>query len=165
MTAAAASAPSLQLRDIHLPAAAPFWPPAPGWWVLAGVILLLLAWVGAVAWRRRRLERARRRILDALAALEADFAREHSSERLASISLLLRRLALSRFPRERVAGLTGAAWLRFLDESGGDGQFAAGPGRVLAAAPYQRSIPRDMDVEGFSALVRGWVETNTRSVS
>jgi len=162
---AAASAASLQLRDIHLPAAAPFWPPAPGWWVLAAVLLLLLAWAGAVAWRRRRLDRARRRILDALAALEADFTRERSSERLASISLLLRRLALSRFPRERVAGLTGAAWLRFLDESGGHGQFAAGAGRVLAAAPYQRSIPHDMDVAGFSALVRGWVETNTRSVS
>lgn len=164
MTATASTA-SLQLRDIHLPAAAPFWPPAPGWWVLAAVILLLLAWAGAVAWRRRRLERARRRILDALAALEADLARERSSERLAAISLLLRRLALSRFPRERVAGLTGIAWLRFLDESGGNGQFAAGPGRVLAAAPYQRSIPSDMDVEGFSALVRSWVETNTRSVS
>ncbi len=157
--------PSLQLRDIHMPVAAPFWPPAPGWWVLGIVMLLLLAWASAVAWRRRRLEHARRRVMNALAELEADFTRERSSERLAHISLLLRRLALSRYPRDRVAGLTGTAWLRFLDESGGNGQFAAGPGRVLAAVPYQRSIPRDMDIEGFSALVRSWVKTNTRSVS
>lgn len=156
---------ALQLRDIHLPPAAPFWPPAPGWWVVAFAVLLLLAWVGALAWRRRRLARARRRILGELAALEADFTRERSSERLAMISVLLRRLALSRYPRERVAGLAGTDWLRFLDESGGNGQFAAGPGRVLAAAPYRRSIPHDMDIEAFSRLVRDWVEANTWSVS
>jgi hypothetical protein len=161
----ASALPALQLRDIHIPAAAPFWPPAPGWWLIGFAILLLLAWAGALAWRRRRLLLARRRIVDALAELEADFTRERSGERLGRISLLLRRLALSRYPRERVAGLTGAAWLRFLDESGGNGQFANGPGRVLAAAPYQRAIPRDMDIEGFSTLVRAWVETNTRSVS
>jgi hypothetical protein len=160
-----AAPPSLPLRDIHLPPAAPFWPPAPGWWVLGVVLLLLLAWACTVAWRRRRLQRQRRRILDELAALETDFTRERSSERLARISLLLRRIALARYPRERVAGLTGMAWLRFLDESGGHGRFTAGPGRVLAAAPYQRSIPHDMDLAGFSQLVRAWVETHARSTS
>ena len=160
-----ASVPSLQLRDIHVPGAAPLWPPAPGWWVVAFVILALLAWAGADAWRRHRLHRERRRVMDALAELEADFTRDRSNERLARIALLMRRLALSRYPRERVAGLTGAAWLRFLDESGGNGQFANGAGRVLAAAPYQRSVPHDMDIEGFAALVRAWVDTNTRSVA
>jgi hypothetical protein len=153
---------SLQLRDIHLPGAAPFWPPAPGWWIVAALLLALLAG-GWVVWRRRqRLARARRSLIDALAALEADFARERSSAHLARIGLLMRRLALSRFPRERVAALTGAAWLRFLDESGGSGRFSKGPGRILASAPYQRSLPADMDVDAFVALVREWVATNTR---
>jgi hypothetical protein len=98
----ASALPALQLRDIHIPAAAPFWPPAPGWWLIGFAILLLLAWAGALAWRRRRLLLARRRIVDALAELEADFTRERSGERLGRISLLLRRLALSRYPRERV---------------------------------------------------------------
>ena len=160
------AAPStLQLRDIHLPGAAPFWPPAPGWWVVAALVVLLIGWASVVAWRRRERARARRRLLDALAALQADFARERSSEHLARVARLMRRIALSRFPRERVAALTGTAWLRFLDESGGAGQFSNGPGRVLASAPYQRRVPPDLDIDAFVETVRAWVDTNTRSLA
>jgi hypothetical protein len=161
----AATSSTLELRDIHLPGAAPFWPPAPGWWVVAALVVLLVGWVSVVAWRRRDRERARRRLLDALAALQADFARERSSEHLARVARLMRRIALSRFSRERVAALSGAAWLRFLDESGGAGQFSNGPGRVLASAPYQRSVPADLDIEAFVETVRAWVDTNTRSLA
>lgn len=156
---------TLQLRDIHLPGAAPFWPPAPGWWIVAAVVLLAIGWIAVAAWRRRERERARRRLLDALAALQSDFTRERSSEHLARVARLLRRVALSRFPRERVASLSGSAWLRFLDESGGDGRFANGPGRVLGSAPYQRSVPRDMDIDGFVETVRAWVDINSRSLA
>jgi Ca-activated chloride channel family protein len=111
------------------------------------------------------LQRVRRRLIDALAKLESDFLRERSSEHLARISLLVRRLALARFPRARVAALTGGEWLKFLDESGGRGQFSSGPGRLLASVPYQRSLPRDMDIGSFVAIVRDWVESNTRHLA
>ncbi|MDD9890866.1 MAG: DUF4381 domain-containing protein, partial [Gammaproteobacteria bacterium] len=29
-----------QLADIHLPGEISYWPPAPGWWVLAALLLL-----------------------------------------------------------------------------------------------------------------------------
>lgn len=156
--------PALQLRDIHLPGAPAFWPPAPGWWLVAAVSVALLAWAGAVALRRYRIHRRRRHILAALASLEREFSNERSPEGLARISELLRRLALIRFPREQVAALTGQAWLRFLDESGGNGRFAGGPGRVLASGPYQRALPADVDAAGLALLVRAWVEKNTRGL-
>ena len=156
---------ALQLRDIHMPGAAPFWPPAPGWWIVAALLVALLAWGLVVPWQRERLHRTRRGLIDALAKLQADFARERSSEHLSRIALLMRRLALSKFPRERVAALTGRAWLRFLDESGGRGRFSNGPGRVLASAPYQRAVPPDMDVDAFVELVREWVEINSRKLA
>jgi hypothetical protein len=157
--------PALQLRDIHLPPAPSFWPPAPGWWIVAAVLLALLAWAGLVVWRRRLLHRQRQGVMEVLARLESGLASERSPERLAYISVLLRRLALMRFPRARVAALTGMAWLRFLDESGGHGGFADGPGRVLGSGPYQRALPPDFDVEGLVALVRVWVELNSRSTA
>ena len=150
----------LQLRDIHLPGAPAFWPPAPGWWIVAAIILALLAWLTIVALRRYRIRQQRQRVLRALAKLEQELASERSPEALAQMSVLLRRLALLKFPRQQVAALTGNAWLRFLDESGGNGRFASGPGRVLAAGPYQRSLPRDLDATGLIALVREWVKRN-----
>jgi Domain of unknown function (DUF4381) len=156
---------ALQLRDIHLPPAPPFWPPAPGWWVVAAVLLALLAWGGYAAWRQLRLRRQRRRVMDVLARLESGLASERSPEGLAHVSVLLRRLALMRFPRARVAALTGRAWLRFLDESGGQGRFTDGPGRVLASGPYQRALPPDFDIVGLVALVREWVDRNARSMA
>jgi hypothetical protein len=55
----------------------------------------------------------------------------------AAVSALLRRLALARYPRERVAGLSGDAWLDFLDRSGGGGGFRSGVGRALTELPYR----------------------------
>ena len=151
----------LQLRDIHLPGPPAFWPPAPGWWLVAAVLIALLAWVTTVALRRYRIRRQRRRVLAALASLEHKLANERTPDALAQLSALLRRLALMRFPRRHVAALTGKAWLRFLDESGGNGRFAEGPGRVLATGPYQRSLPPDLDAARLVALLREWVARNT----
>lgn len=151
---------ALQLRDIHLPVAPGFWPPAPGWWVVAALLALLIAGAAFIAWRRYRVRARERRAMRTLAELEACFRGERTPERLAPISLLLRQIALALFPRRRVASLTGPAWLHFLDESGGQGRFAEGPGRVLAGVPYQRSLPTDLDTDALMALVREWARTN-----
>jgi hypothetical protein len=150
----------LQLRDIHLPGEPAFWPPAPGWWYVAAVIIALIAWMTVIALRRYRIHRQRQRVFAVLAGLEHELANGRAPDALARMSVLLRRLALTRFPRERVAALTGTAWLRFLDESGGNGRFAEGPGRVLSTGPYQRALPADLDASGLVALVREWVTRN-----
>ena len=66
-----------------------------------------------------------------------------------------------RFPRQRSASLTGQDWLRFLDSSGGDGQFSEGPGRVLAQGPYVRELSDDVDSRTLTSLVRHWIRRNT----
>ena len=52
-----------QLRDIHLPVAPGWWPPAIGWWLLAilvaGVLAWMIWWLGA-RWRRFRPARTAR---------------------------------------------------------------------------------------------------------
>lgn len=161
-----ATAPqALQLRDIHLPAAPAFWPPAPGWWVLAALLLALTVGTAFVGWRRHRRRGWARRVLDNLAALEARVREQRSPEALAEIAQLMRRLALARYPRDRVSPLAGLDWLRFLDESGGDGRFVDGPGRVLATLPYRRALPANLDVEALLALVHDWVRANLRSAA
>lgn len=161
MTPAAAT-PALALRDIHLPGAPSLWPPAPGWWGLAVLLLALIAWGVPALLRRRRLRQQRERLFAALAALHSGLASDRSPAQLARIGQLLRRLALMRYPRADVASLSGGAWLRFLDDSGGEGGFSDGPGRVLADGPYRRRLPPDLDIDGLTALVRNWVEKNAQ---
>lgn len=130
--------PLAGLRDWHLPEPVAWWPPAPGWWLVAGLALAALV-LGWALWRRRRRQGAAvRAALSRLAALTQALHTGGDQRRFAAeVSQLLRRLALIRYPRERVAGLTGSAWLAFLDTTGGGDGFTRGPGRVLADRPYR----------------------------
>ena len=111
--ASAASTAGPVLRDIHLPAEPSWWPPAPGWWLLAACVLLALA---ALAWAWRRHHRARRyqrRILDELERL----VRVHREDgdraaMLGGLHQLLRRVAR---PHDAAAvRLRGEAWREVL---------------------------------------------------
>ncbi len=155
-----ASQPALQLRDIHLPAEPGWWPPAPGWWVVAVLLLVLLVWATRIALRHYHLHRQRQHILALLDALAQRPGDDVTPAKIAEISTLLRRLALMRYPRQQVAALTGAEWLRFLDESGGNDRFTHGPGQVLASGPYQPALPADLDLAALNALVRDWIKKN-----
>ena len=152
---------TLQLRDIHLPAPPDFWPPAPGWWLLVAVALGLATWAGVLLWRHIKIRRQRRRILAMLEQMEHSSAGAATPEFLAQLSRLTRRLALMRFPRQEIASLTGQDWLRFLDSSGGEGQFSQGPGRVLAQGPYMRNLTEDVDSRALTSLIRRWIERNS----
>lgn len=123
-----------QLRDIHLPPPVSWWPPAPGWWLLLGataaVVMGLLWW-----FRRRRNNRWRRQALRELADLRSLSSGAQGG--VVALSVLLRRVALTRFPRHEVAALNGDAWLAFLDRTFGAGNdFTSDAGRLLATAPY-----------------------------
>jgi hypothetical protein len=152
---------NLQLRDIHLPGPPDFWPPAPGWWVLAALVSGLAAWAGVLLWRQFKIHRQRREILALLEQMENATESTATPEFLARLSRLIRRLALMRFPRQEIASLTGHDWLRFLDSSGGNGQFSRGPGRVLAQGPYMRTLPEPVDGRALTRLVRHWIQRNT----
>lgn len=131
-------AAALPLRDIHLPAAVSWWPPAPGWWLLAfGVV----AGVTVLAWRLwRQRTRRRRQIRRELEQLSRDYRDGGDVSRLLQgLSALLRRAALSVDERARVASLTGADWLQYLDGEVDGRPFSKGPGRVLVIGPYARA--------------------------
>lgn len=151
-----ASDPLLQLRDVHAPPPPQFWPPAPGWWLLAALAIASALLLGRYAYRRYRLRRQRQRIIGALLDLEQGFEHAKAPDFVAQVSVLLRRVALSRFPRARVASLSGQEWLRFLDETGGGGRFSCAPGKVLASGPYQPHA--EVDARALVELARDWIE-------
>jgi hypothetical protein len=149
------------LRDIHLPPPPGWWPPAPGWWVVAGVCALA---AGLWLLRRHRRRAPLRAAVHELDGLAAAHARNPDPARLAAgLSRLLRRYAMWRFPQSGAAALTGEPWLRFLDQHGGDGNFARGPGALLATLPYQATgsaTHHAPDTAGLIDAARRWLRAN-----
>lgn len=155
---------SLPLRDIHLPDSdallpgiALWWPPAPGWWLL----LALLVIAGLIAWHRRRSkgQRSQRQLaLRELERIENRFGQQQDNEQqvLANLSVLLRRIAVNRYPREHVASLTGKRWLQFLDSVTGMDDFSKGAGCALAEAPYNPALAAD--IPELLNVCRRWLE-------
>ncbi len=117
-----------QLADIHLPGEVSFWPPAPGWWILALLLLVLLAWLTARLLQARRQRLICARALEELDAVYQAFqARKDTAETDANearlkfvneINAVLRRVALWHYPTSRVASLGGRAWVDFIREKG-----------------------------------------------
>lgn len=143
----------LPLRDIHLPPAPSPWPPAPGWWLVAGIVFaVLLLWL-VLRLRRQRRRRALARLFDEAVARGATPA-----ERIAAMSELLRRAARRVDPA--ADRLSGEAWLRFLDRGLATPVFRSGPGRVLHDGAFRRDVA-EHDVEALRVLARdrflGWM--------
>lgn len=142
------------LRDIHLPPPPELWPPAPGWWLLAVVAVVALGLTlgfAFAAWRRGRPRRATVRAIGALRDRHA--AGESSGVLVGELATLVRRAAMIRHQRSRVAGLTGREWLEFLDDD--EHHFTQGDGACLASAPYARSEPVNFDA--LLAICERWV--------
>lgn len=159
LAASGAPDPLAALHDIHLPQPVPFWPPAPGWWILAGLIVLALIVAAIYEWRRRQT--LGYRALRALEAIEKDAEHYRDAHAAAAAAaLLIRRIVVTRFGRERLASLTGERWQAFLSE--GKNGLPAEVSRLVAVAAYAPPGGAGVAVERATlfAAVRGWIRGN-----
>ena len=132
---------SLQnLNDVLLPAPVGWWPPAPGWFVVAALLLVALGWLAARRWRRWSRNRYRREALRSLAQLRAGGAAAARG-----VPELLKRAALSAWPRDAVAALSGDDWHRFLDGTARMSCFCGSAGRTLDSLAYGAAEPLPAD--------------------
>ena len=148
----------LQLRDIHLPEHALWWPPAPGWWLAAILLVVLLA---SLPWLIRLLKRKspRRYSLRELDRIRASYAAgEASAELLTRVSSLLRRIVISYHGRERGAAATGEDWLRQLEQMA-DG-FDAEQLRWLTRDRYRPGS--ECDIEALLRSCETWIRALPR---
>lgn len=132
--------PLAELRDVILPPDPSFWPPAIGWWLLAASAVILAVTV-LYGFRYFSARLARASVVENVSNLK----KLDSKTAVVELSILLKKIAVTKFPRAQVAGLTGSRWLEFLDQSGETDQFTRGPGRILATAPYSKQIVEDLN--------------------
>lgn len=148
--------PLAELKDIHLPAPPDLWPPAPGWWLLGIATALLVAYGLYVLYNLWRANAYRR---EAITELDSYFANERSEDKqlLTSVNALLKRVALSRFPRMDVAKLSGESWVAFLDSKIPGHDFTMGPGQVLIDGPYAETVA-PVNRAALHQLARNWIK-------
>jgi len=143
---------SLQnLHDVFVPESIGLWPPAPGWYAVLACLGLVVAWAlvrWSISWRRNAYRRQALAMLEMLSGPDG---------RLELVAALVKRVALSAYPRERVAGLSGMEWLVFLDRTGGTTEFTSGPGRQLEATQYRKHEPAGPISEDLIAVAAEWI--------
>ncbi|MCX7115669.1 MAG: DUF4381 domain-containing protein [Gammaproteobacteria bacterium] len=135
-----AADPLASLKDIHLPSPIKAWPPAPGWMVLACVLLTCLLYIAYRVRRYHRETRPKREALRLLERYHQDYVNDGQlAETCTLINALLKRVALLYYPREQVAELHGQAWIEFLNQTGKKIDFSP-VAFYLTVALYQRTM-------------------------
>jgi len=148
-----------QLKDIHEPAPIGWWPPAPGWWILAGLIVALLF---AAGWLWRRLREKRRRNLyraegvRLLRELDLDTPRV-----VEEINVLLKRVAVATFSRDACGPLTGQRWIQFL-ESTVEEPMPAGARQALLENLYRDANGSPEELVALRDFAIQWVRRHQR---
>jgi len=143
----------LALRDIHLPDSVSWWPLAAGWWLILAVVVLLV--LSIILFRKLNARRQlRKQAIIEFNRIEQNFRQHANSQYLASeLSSLIRRVCISRFARRDVAGLTGAAWIDFLNTS--TASFNETVSQTLIHAPYQEGYTYDS--EALIGACKHWI--------
>ena len=120
-----------ELVEPSEPPPVPLTPETWGWAALALILAALLAWL---VWRWIAHHRAN-------AGRRAALAELAQATTAAEVAEILRRAALSSWPREEVASLVGTDWIAFLNRTAKTG-FPDDAGRELVSAPWRDSTAK-----------------------
>ncbi len=148
------------LKDIHLPAVPSVWPlPVTFWAVLSGVIAVIV--LSRLIWVQQHKLTARKYANREVENLIKRFP--HDDYKIATeLSLLMRRIALMKYPREEISGLSGKQWRQFLENTVKKPVFKGQAGDIIETVMF---IPPDrFKNENMPDLINAakeWIADNT----
>lgn len=112
----------LELDPLFEPDPVTFTFDSPGWYVVGGILLLLICWALVRGIKQYRKNKYRREALRRMGQLMVEVPND-SKHLLFEIRVLLKRVAIEKFGRTRVASLSGLEWLQFLEKTGKNTPF------------------------------------------
>lgn len=151
------------LADIATPAPVSWMPQTWGWALLTAVAFGAVLW-GCWQWRNHlRANRYRRVATKRLTELEQLVADPNNTQQvLEEVSVLLKRVALAAWPRERVATLHGGKWVQFLQASDNSHKLNGGLVKLLDDLEYRPDhVAGEISRERIKELMisaRTWIE-------
>ena len=148
-----AQGPPIQLHDLYEPAPVQFRFETPGWYLLTGLLLVVIILFVIFQSRKYIKNRYRREALHELDSLT------HEILVFPQLFVVLKKAAMHKYGRERVGRLYGKEWLTFLEKTG----------KKVRLADYQEQIAqavyagKKIDPETQHAILlnaKKWVETH-----
>jgi len=149
----------LPLRDIHLPEAVNWWPPAPGWWITPLILLLVCGLAWFIYRRRKSRNQWNHEAASELKVIEKRYQLEPDARLLIqALSSLIRRSAMTQQGRRGIAGLNGEAWLEYLDSIMEERRFQDDTGRLLVEAAWRPETNLStQQAHDLITLTRDWL--------
>lgn len=140
------TAPLDKLHGFYEPSPPPWTPQTVAWYCVFALAAIAAAW--ALVWliRKRIRNRYRGEALHALETTRAD-----------GFSALLKRTALSAWPRDEVASLSGTAWLQFLEHAMSGSGFLVSPGNRVEAIAFGVANISAEDEAALRQLTARWI--------
>ena len=143
------------MHEIVIPEAISRMPEGPGWWVLFGWLLLVVAIAVRALVVRYQHNRYRREAIALLDGIEAS-ASEDPADAAARIAVLLKQTALAAYPRADVAALSGEEWAHFLNKTASNDPIVEKSSLALAIASYRP----DADGRDLASPARRWIRVH-----
>jgi len=162
-----------QLRDIHLPEAVHWWPPAPGWWIVAALLLALTVWLSRYLQARYRRQYFRGESQDLLKQVWLDYEQQSGNSANAdrdfienTLSLLRRagktaQLAAHNKNDDHLESMPSPALLVALDQHSAGKLSAALPLQDISERLY-RAESKTLTTEQaqcFYAVAKNWLKS------
>lgn len=148
--------PAGMLRDIHLPDAVSWWPPAIGWWILLVIVISIIIFLPRL-YRRVTYIPLNKIALQSFENIIASYNNSNNPvELITATSKLLRQVAMSYHPREEVACLTGEEWIDLLNTMTSEPIFNQEIKELLMNAPYQEYA--QINSEQFINNMTNWFQ-------
>lgn len=138
-----------QLKDVHSPAPISWWPLAPGWYIVAALVLALCVFIYWLWHKRQRLQQQKKHIKQQLQHL----LQQHD---LAAAMALLKQVAMTNTKKQSVTDLQGKAWLAFLQQQN---RVQLAPEKVMVYANLAYQAQPKIPAE-FAEFLQAWLEKN-----
>lgn len=152
--------PLQQFGELIEPAPVSFSFHTPGWYI-TGVLFVLLLLLGAYQFARyRRRNRYRRDALRWLGERMITLhARQEYMQQLYEADMLMKRIAMKIYGREKVAGLRGNEWVTFLNQRNRRREeFSAKDGQLLTDTLYSHpKAVNEAETDRFISKTNNWI--------
>lgn len=136
-----------------------FTPDAPGWYVVGGVLLVVLLCVAFFIYRHYRKNLYRRVALRWLEQEEKRFSNNREYVRMVyAADMLAKRISIQVYGRENTASLQGAEWIDHLNKTSPLVSFSTADERVIRTVYESEPQVNEQEASEFLSKIKRWIK-------